>query len=72
MKQDINSPLDLEFVSQYIVLTHFKISKRTLDTWHVKEGLPKYKLGKVIVYKESEIQALIEKHKKVKGNRNKK
>jgi excisionase family DNA binding protein len=69
--KDINSPLAYNWVSQYVVITHFHISKRTLDTWHAKEGLPKYKIGRLVLYKETDLHAWIEKHKTDPGSKNK-
>jgi hypothetical protein len=65
----INSPLSLEWVSDYAIITHFNICKKTLDAWHEKEGLPKYPIGRLTLYKVSELNELIEKHKKLAGNK---
>lgn len=64
----INAPLTLEWVSDYAILTHFNICKKTLDAWHEKGGLPKYQIGRLTLYKASELNELIEKHKKPAGN----
>jgi hypothetical protein len=64
----INSPLSLEWVSDYAILTHFNICRKTLEAWHEKEGLPKYQIGRLTLYKASELNELIEKHRKVAGN----
>ena len=64
----INSPLSLEWVSDCAILTHFNICRKTLEAWHEKEGLPKYQIGRLILYKASELNELIEKHRKVAGD----
>jgi predicted DNA-binding transcriptional regulator AlpA len=61
---DINSPLTCNWISEFVILTHFQISRRTLWAWHA-EGLPKYTIGKLTLYKESEINEWIEKHRKM-------
>lgn len=50
-------------MSEYAIISHFNICKKTLIAWHVKEGLPKYQLGRLTLYKEAELNELIEKHK---------
>ena len=58
----INSSPALHWISEYAVINHFHICKKTLVAWHRKEGLPRYQIGRVIMYKESDINLLIEKH----------
>jgi hypothetical protein len=52
------------FLSAYEVMARFQICKRTLWVWHQK-GLPKYPLGKLILYKETELAELFLKNKKI-------
>ena len=59
----VHSPLVTGWVSDYAILTHFNICKKTLEAWHRKEGLPKYRIGRLTLYKETELNELIEKHK---------
>jgi hypothetical protein len=51
-----------DYKSDYAILSHFKIDKKTLESWH-RRGLPKYKLGKVVLFRETELKDLIDRHK---------
>ena len=58
------TPLPPGWVSAYAVMAYFQICKRTLWLWH-RKGLPKYQIGKIAYYKVTDIDNLIERHRKV-------
>jgi hypothetical protein len=58
------TPLLVRWIPGYRIKEELNISLDTLDEWH-RKGLPKYQLGRITLYKESELHEMIEKHKKI-------
>jgi hypothetical protein len=59
--------LSVRWIPENRITREFDISKDTLEAWH-RQGLPKYQLGRIILYKNDELNELIEKHKKLPIN----
>ena len=66
------APTDQKWLTEYEVITRFNICKKTLDGWYQNKKLPRYQVGRLIFYKEAELNLLFEKSRKVIGKRRKK
>lgn len=53
--------MDLKFVPEKQVLAELGLSRMTLHRWR-KNGLPYYKVGKIIMYNQQEITRFIGAH----------